>query len=82
MKTAPSWAQIITKIYLSATVNQNLSKKQHTKSFVPTSEKSVKKSPKVQLYFRKTLQIGSGVSRQSCTDDKVRSNLVFIVTFS
>ena len=37
-KTAPNRAKITTKIYPSATVIQNLSKKQHTKSFVPTSE--------------------------------------------
>ena len=41
----------------------------------------MKKSSKFQSYFRKSLQIGPEVSRQSCAYDKVRSNFSFYSDF-
>ena len=76
-KTAPSRAQITTKIYPSATVNKNLSKKQHIKKFCPYKWKSVEKSSKTLVIFQKSSSNWFRVSSQSCTDHKVRSNISF-----
>jgi hypothetical protein len=76
-KTAPSRAQITTKIYLSATVNKNLSKKQHIKKLCPYKWKSVEKSFKTLVIFQKSSSNWFRVSSQTCTDHKVRSNIIF-----